>query len=129
MLRMAKDDSYGVNSLRVLSDFGLRVKAVDTLQSFFMLIMRSVQRPLRLIGMISDRDLRRLFERNGPRVHDRIADKVMNLRLRAIAGAAFAASALVLTEERKITSLIVAGVDGLTLGVAHLHDLWILEPI
>jgi arabinose-5-phosphate isomerase len=100
------------------------VKAVDTLQSFFMLIMKSVRRPLRLIGMISDRDLRRLFERDGPRDHDRIAHEVMNLRLRAIA-----CDALVLTEERKITSLIVTGVDGLTLGVAHLHDLWILELI
>jgi arabinose-5-phosphate isomerase len=91
--------------------------------------MKYVHRPLRLIGMISDRDLRRLFEHDGPRVHDRIADEVMNLRLRAIAGGAFAATALVLTEERKITSLIVTGVDGLTLGVAHLHDLWILEVI
>jgi CBS domain-containing protein len=126
---MAKDCSYGVNSLRVLSDFGLRVKAVETLQSFFMLIMKSVRGQLRLIGMISDRDLRRLFERNGPRVHDRIADKVMNLLLRAIAGDAFAASALLLTEERKITSLIVTGVSGLTLDVAHLRDLWILELI
>jgi hypothetical protein len=32
-------------------------------------------------------------------------------------------------EERKITSLIVTGVNGLALRVAHLHDLWILELI
>jgi arabinose-5-phosphate isomerase len=117
-----------VNSLRVLSDFGLQVKAVDTLQSFFMLIMKSVRRPPRLIGMISDRDLRRLFERDSARVHDRIADEIMNLRLRAIDGGAFVATPLVLMEERKITSLIVT-VDGLALGVSHLHDLWILELI
>jgi arabinose-5-phosphate isomerase len=91
--------------------------------------MKSVRRQHRLIGMISDRDLRRLFESDSPRVHDRIADKVTNLLLRAIDDGAFAATALVLTEERKITSLIVTGVGGLTLGVAHLHDLWILELI
>jgi arabinose-5-phosphate isomerase len=100
---------------------GLRVKALDTLQSFYMLIIKSVRWPLRLIGMISDRDLRRLFELDGPRVHDRIADEIMNLRLRAIDGGAFAATALVLMEERKITSRIVTGVDDLGLGVAHLQ--------
>jgi arabinose-5-phosphate isomerase len=100
---------------------------VDTLQSFFKLIRKSVRRQLRLIGMMSDRDLRGLFKHDGPRVQDHVADKVMNLLLRAIDGGAFAA--LVLTEERKITSLIVTAVDGLTLGVAHLHGLRILELI
>jgi len=70
-------------------------------------------------------DLQRLLEREGPRAHDRIANEIMNLRLRAIAGGAFGATALMLTEERKITSLIVTGVDG----AAHLHALWILELI
>jgi hypothetical protein len=51
------------------------------------------------------------------------------LRLRAIDGGAFAATALVLMEERKITSRIVTGVDDLGLGVAHLHDLRIFELI
>jgi arabinose-5-phosphate isomerase len=35
-----------------------------------------------------------------------------------------AAEALRIMEERKITSLIVAGSDGAVEGVLHLHDLW-----
>jgi arabinose-5-phosphate isomerase len=53
----------------------------------------------------------------------------MNPHPRTIDGSAFAAAALALMEERKITSLIVTSADGLVLGVVHLHDLWTLEPI
>jgi arabinose-5-phosphate isomerase len=41
-----------------------------------------------------------------------------------ISAEAFAAEALALMEERKITSLIVPGNGGEALGVLHLHDLW-----
>jgi arabinose-5-phosphate isomerase len=34
-----------------------------------------------------------------------------------------------LMEERKISSLVVAGIYGVAMGVVHLHDLWILELI
>jgi hypothetical protein len=114
--------------LRVLSDFGLRVKAVDTLQSFFMLIMKSVAPAAPLNRHNLQRRTRRLLERDSPRVPDRIADEIMNLGLRAIDGEAFA-TALVFVEERKTTSLIVSGVDGVALGVVHFHDLWNLELI
>jgi arabinose-5-phosphate isomerase len=53
----------------------------------------------------------------------------MNPNPRTIDGSAFASAALALMEERKITSLIVTGIDGLALGVVHLHDLWTLELI
>jgi arabinose-5-phosphate isomerase len=38
-----------------------------------------------------------------------------------------AAQALLLMEQRKITSLIVAGPEGAVEGVLHLHDLWRTE--
>jgi arabinose-5-phosphate isomerase len=82
-----------------------------------------------LVGMISDGDLRRLLERDGPRALERTAGEIMNPHPRTIDGSAFAADALALMEERKITSLIVTGIDGLALGVIHLHDLWTLELI
>jgi hypothetical protein len=122
-LHSANHEKIQRHSKWVFFDFGLWVKALDTIQSFFMLIRKSGRRPLRLIDMISVRDLRRLFERDGPRVHNRIADEIMNLC------GALATTALVLMEERKIPSLIFTGVDGLALGVAHLYDLWILELI
>ena len=82
-----------------------------------------------LVGMISDGDLRRLLERDGPHALERTAAEIMNPHPRTIDGNAFATVALALMEERKITSLIVTGIDGLALGVVHLHDLWTLELI
>jgi len=82
-----------------------------------------------LVGMVSDGDLRRLLERDGPHALERTAGEIMNPTPRTIDGSAFASAALALMEERKITSLIVTGVDGLAVGVVHLHDLWTLELI
>jgi arabinose-5-phosphate isomerase len=77
-----------------------------------------------LLGMISDGDLRRLLERDGPKALAHTAGEIMNERPVTIAPEAFAGEALAVMEERKITSLIVMGADGAALGVLHLHDLW-----
>ena len=78
-----------------------------------------------LLGMISDGDLRRLLERDGPNTLTHTAGEIMNARPMTITPEAFAGEALALMEERKITSLIVAGPQGEALGVVHLHDLWV----
>lgn len=83
----------------------------------------------RLLGMISDGDLRRLLERDGGRALDHTAGQIMNNHPITIAASAFASSALALMEEKKITSLIVISPDGRAEGVLHLHDLWTLELI
>jgi arabinose-5-phosphate isomerase len=77
-----------------------------------------------LLGMISDGDLRRLLERDGPRALAHTAGEIMNTRPVTVAPDAFAGEALALMEERKITSLIVVEA-GAALGVVHLHDLWV----
>jgi arabinose-5-phosphate isomerase len=82
----------------------------------------------RLLGMISDGDLRRLLERHGPHALERSAGEIMNPRPLTIEGSAFASSALALMEEKKITSLVVIAPDGLVEGVVHLHDLWTIDP-
>ena len=61
----------------------------------------------RLVGMISDGDLRRLLERDGPHALERSAGDIMNHHPLTIEGSAFASSALATMEEKKITSLIV----------------------
>jgi len=78
----------------------------------------------RLLGMISDGDLRRLLERDGPDALAHTAGEIMNARPVTIAPEAFAGEALALMEERKITALIVVGTADEALGVLHLHDLW-----
>lgn len=83
----------------------------------------------RLLGMISDGDLRRLLERDGGRALDHAAGEIMNPHPITIESGAFASSALALMEERKITSLIVTTPEGRAEGVLHLHDLWTLELI
>jgi len=80
--------------------------------------------PRKLLGMISDGDLRRLLERDGPDALAHTAADIMNPHPVTIAPDAFAAEALELMEARKITSLIVTSPTGAALGVLHLHDLW-----
>ena len=78
----------------------------------------------RLLGMISDGDLRRLLERDGPGALAHTASEIMNTKPVTIAPDAFASEALAVMEERKITSLIVISAAGEAVGVIHLHDLW-----
>jgi arabinose-5-phosphate isomerase len=78
----------------------------------------------RLLGMISDGDLRRLLERDGATALAHAAGEIMNAEPVTIASDAFAGEALALMEARKITSLIVVGPKSEAMGVVHLHDLW-----
>ena len=78
----------------------------------------------RLLGVISDGDLRRLLERDGANALAHTASEIMNAKPVTIAPEAFAGEALALMEGKKITSLIVVGAQGEAQGVVHLHDLW-----
>jgi arabinose-5-phosphate isomerase len=82
-----------------------------------------------LIGIMSDGDLRRLLERKGPDALAMTAGDAMNAAPRTIAPDEFAARALSIMEEKKITSLVVVDPAGAVAGVLHLHDLWGLELI
>jgi arabinose-5-phosphate isomerase len=82
----------------------------------------------KLVGIISDGDLRRLLEKRGKDVMDLVAGECMTKNPRTIAGGEFAATALALMEEKKITSLMVVE-RGKLLGVVHLHDLWGTELV
>lgn len=82
----------------------------------------------RLVGIISDGDLRRLLEKRGKDVLDLQAAECMTPAPKTIAPTAFAAEALDQMEQRKITSLMVVDRDTLV-GVIHLHDLWGVELV
>jgi len=77
-----------------------------------------------LLGMISDGDLRRLLERDGPNALAHTAREIMNPTPITIDAGAFASAALALMEERKVTSLIVADAAGHAEGVLHIHDVY-----
>jgi arabinose-5-phosphate isomerase len=77
-----------------------------------------------LVGVISDGDLRRLLEKRGKDALDLTAGECMTRNPKTIGGDEFAATALALMEEKKITSLAVVDADGKLEGIVHLHDLW-----
>ncbi len=87
----------------------------------------------RLLGVISDGDLRRLLEQRGKDTLDLTAEDCMTRAPKTIGAQEFAAAALARMEEMKITSLVV--VDGAAdnemrlLGIVHLHDLWGTEMV
>ena len=91
--------------------------------------MATVQDQGKLLGVISDGDLRRLLEREGGAALSRSAGEAMNSHPRTIAAEELAATALAILEERKITSLIVIDAYNTVEGVLHLHDLWGVELI
>ena len=89
----------------------------------------TVQQNGKLCGVISDGDLRRLLEREGGAALSKTAGDAMNAHPRTIASSEFAARALAILEERKITSLVVVDAAQKVEGVVHLHDLWGVELI
>ena len=78
----------------------------------------------RLVGIISDGDLRRLLEKRGKDVMDLTAGEAMTRHPKTISAEEFAASAIATMEEKKITSLMVVDGQDRLLGIVHLHDLW-----
>ena len=83
----------------------------------------------KLVGIISDGDLRRLLEKRGKDVLDLTAAEAMTRGPKTIAAEEFAATALALMEEKKITSLMVVDGRGKLEGIVHLHDLWSTELV
>ncbi|HTW57127.1 MAG TPA: SIS domain-containing protein [Terriglobales bacterium] len=83
----------------------------------------------KLVGIISDGDLRRLLERRGKDGMDLTAGEAMTRDPKTISGGEFAATALALMEEKKITSLMVVDRRGRLEGIVHLHDLWTTELV
>jgi arabinose-5-phosphate isomerase len=83
----------------------------------------------RLLGVISDGDLRRLLEQRGKDALDLTAQDCMTRSPKTIAAEEFAATALARMEEMKITSLVVVEEDQKLRGIVHLHDLWGTEMV
>jgi arabinose-5-phosphate isomerase len=81
----------------------------------------------RLLGIISDGDLRRLFQREGNRALSLTAAECMTRRPATIGRQELATRALNIMEEHRITSLLVVNPQEKLEGVVHIHDLWRTE--
>ncbi len=76
-----------------------------------------------LVGIITDGDLRRhMVDNNG--LFALTAGDIMTKRPIVIDPSTLAAQALLIMEQRKITSLVVGGKNQSVAGVLHLHNLW-----
>ncbi len=80
----------------------------------------------RLVGCISDGDLRRLLEK-GNAILDFTAGECTTHDPRTIDRESLASAALKLMEDHRITSLFVCDDSRRLEGVVHIHDLWRLE--
>jgi arabinose-5-phosphate isomerase len=82
----------------------------------------------RLLGIITDGDLRRQMER-GTEILAKTAGEIMTHNPITIMPATLAAEALNIMEQRKITAVVVVDREpsGRVAGVLHLHDLWRME--
>jgi arabinose-5-phosphate isomerase len=81
----------------------------------------------KLLGIITDGDLRRVMQKRQENVLALSAADCMTKNPITLARSELAASALRMMEERKITSLLIVDPAGKLEGVLHIHDLWTLQ--
>jgi len=81
----------------------------------------------KLLGIITDGDLRRMMRTHGEKIFQKTAGEIMTANPITVEKEGLAAEALNLMEKKKITSLVIKGDDGRVEGIIHLHDLWRTE--
>ncbi len=77
----------------------------------------------KILGIVTDGDIRRGIERWGKNFFDMTAEEVMTKNPRTISADELAAKAISIMERHSITSLLVPDEEGRALGVIHLHDI------
>lgn len=77
----------------------------------------------KILGIITDGDLRRGIEKWGKAFFDMRAEDVMTRNPKTIYGEELAEKALSIMERHSITSLVVPDSDGKAIGIIHLHDI------
>jgi len=85
------------------------------------------ERDGRLLGIITDGDLRRVMQKRKENVLDLAAADCMTRNPVTLPRTELAAAALRVMEEKKITSVLVVDGAGRLEGVVHIHDLWTLQ--
>jgi len=77
----------------------------------------------RMVGLITDGDVRRGLEKWGGMLFELTAGKVMTKNPKTIAEEELAVKALSIMENYSITALVVPDNEGRPLGIIHLHDI------
>ena len=83
-----------------------------------------LEKPHRLLGVITDGDLRRLLENSQPSEAMSLrAEEIMSINPKVIHFDALAVDALTILREKKMNHLVATDLDGKPVGVIGLHDL------
>jgi arabinose-5-phosphate isomerase len=86
-----------------------------------------VDKDKKLVGVITDGDLRRMLRKYKQDLFQKKAQECMTQNPITIDKKNLATEALNLMEKKKITSLVIKNKTGKVSGVVHLHDLWRTE--
>jgi arabinose-5-phosphate isomerase len=109
----------------------LPLVSVDTLMSKAVIEMSSkrlghtvvLDKNKRIVGVITDGDVRRGLEKWGGKLFELTAKEVMTKNPKMISDEELAAKALSLMEKTSITALVVPDKKGRPLGIIHLHEI------
>ncbi len=118
-----KDLMHSGDSLPLLSPETAMTTAVITVSSGRLGVALVADTNMRLLGVITDGDIRRGIEKWGKGFFDLTAADVMSNNPRTIPADELAAKALSIMEHYSITILIVSGEERCIEGIIHLHDI------
>ena len=118
-----KDLMHTGDALPVVAPNISMTKAVMEISSKRLGVAIVVDSDKKILGVITDGDLRRGIEKWGKAVFDMKAGEVMTKNPKTISEDELAAKALAIMESKSITSLAVPDSDGKAKGIIHLHDI------
>jgi arabinose-5-phosphate isomerase len=118
-----KDLMHTGDALPIVSPEMPMIKATVEISSKRLGVTIVVDSEKRILGIITDGDLRRGIERWGKAFFDMKAGEVMTKNPKTISEEELAVKALSMMERHSITSLVVPDDSGRALGIVHLHDI------
>jgi arabinose-5-phosphate isomerase len=124
-LRVA-DLMHGGNDVPVVDEKTLMHDAIYEMSNKGFGITAVIDADKRLVGAISDGDLRRLLQ-NDEQIARKTAGESMKKNPLTIEANELASAALQVMETKKITSLFIVDGERRVEGIIHLHDLWGIE--
>lgn len=118
-----KDLMHTGDTLPIVRPDTPMLKAIIEISSKRLGVTAVVDSEMKVVGIITDGDLRRGIERWSKRFFDMQAGEVMTKNPKVIGKEELAVKALSIMEEKSITSLIVPDEDGRIEGIIHIHDI------
>jgi arabinose-5-phosphate isomerase len=118
-----RDLMHTGDALPVIAAETPMMKAVVEISSKRLGLAIVVDASQKILGIVTDGDIRRGLEKWGKPFFDMNAGEVMTRSPKSIDADDLAAKALAIMEESQITALLVPASDGSALGIVHLHDI------